>query len=379
MPNVLRQAGPHPYWYVRYRVRVLDQKTKKFKREEKWHRLGYCDEMTKRQAERDRDQIVAQVNNQVFTAQSQILLADFARIYEAKHMTTLALGPRKKYESLLKNHILPEFGGRRMCDLGNEAVQAFLNRTRDAGLSWWTRNDIKAIISGLYTKASDWHYWSGKNPTSRTTLGPRRIARKKYGLTDEQIVTLINSLSGSVQLAVATAVSTAMRASELSGLKWGSVDLQDGKVYVQESFYRGEVGETKTPESHRSLSLGLLLPIFRRVKPSNASPDDYVFQIGGKPLDDRSVLRQFIRPAAKALGFHFPGFGWRTFRRLNLTAIQGPGGVNVFEAMAQAGHTKPETTMKYTLTDASHREDAVREVQRRWLPEELCGNSAGMQ
>ena len=54
------------------------------------------------------------------------------------------------------------------------------------------------------------------------------------------------------------------------------------------------------------------------------------------------MLRQFIRPVAKEQGIYFKGFGWRTFRRLNITALQAPGGVNVFEAMAQAGHTKPE-------------------------------------
>jgi hypothetical protein len=75
-----------------------------------------------------------------------------------------------------------------------------------------------------------------------------------------------------------------------------------------------------------------------------AEPEDYVFQIEGRPIDDRSVLRRYPRPTAKRLGLFFPGFGWRTFRRLNITALQqGPEAVNVFEAMAQAGHTEPET------------------------------------
>src|SRR5437868_15271013 len=47
MPKVLRQKGPRPYWYVRYRVKVLVSKNQ-IKRQEKWHRLGYCDEMNKR-------------------------------------------------------------------------------------------------------------------------------------------------------------------------------------------------------------------------------------------------------------------------------------------------------------------------------------------
>ena len=50
-PSVLRQEGPRPYWYIRYRRKVLVSKNR-IKREEKWHRLGYCDDITKRQAER---------------------------------------------------------------------------------------------------------------------------------------------------------------------------------------------------------------------------------------------------------------------------------------------------------------------------------------
>ena len=118
---------------------------------------------------------------------------------------------------------------------------------------------------------------------------------------------------------------------------------------------------------------------FRDAKPADAGPDDHVFLINGKPADDRAGLRQFIRPVAKQQGIYFKAFGWRTFRRMNLTALQAPGGVNVFEAMAQAGHTKPETTMGYMLLDVSRREKAVLDIQQRWLPESMCGNNAGME
>jgi len=63
---------------------------------------------------------------------------------------------------------------------------------------------------------------------------------------------------------------------------------------------------------------------------------------------------------------------------MNLTALQAPGGVNVFEAMAQAGHT-PETTMGYMLLDVSRCEKTVLGIQQRWLPESMCGNNAGME
>lgn len=373
MPNVLRQDGPRPYWYVRTRVRILNQETGEFERREKWQDLGPCDEITQRQAERLRDEIVGRMNNQVFKLKEQLLFSSFVKIYETQHMPTLA-DRGEKYGSLLKNHILPAFTGKRMCDIATEEVQVFLNQKQKEGLSWWTRNDLKGTVSGVYTKAIEWGYWSGKNPALHTSLGPKKTRRKKYGLTDEQIVALINALPPVIQLMVATDVSTGMRISELSGLRWGSVDLERGVVTVQETFFRGEEGETKTEESHRSLSLGMLTPSFAKIRPIGARPDAYVFLIDGKPIDDRDALRRYIRPVVEELGLYFEGFGWRTFRRLNITAIQeGPDAVNVFEAMAQAGHTRPETTMLYTLHQSTRRDNAVIRIQNRWLPENCAG------
>ena len=56
-----------------------------------------------------------------------------------------------------------------------------------------------------------------------------------------------------------------------------------------------------------------------------------------------------------------------------LPVDNGPDGVNVFEAMRQAGHTKPETTMKYTLVQSERCEKAVLGLQRRWLPAPYAG------
>ena len=368
------EETPYPYYFIRYRVRVLNHETALFERKEKRHHLGRCDEISQRQAERLRDQVMERVNGQVFDLRSQILVRDFVKMYEQRHVPSLALGPRKKYESLLRNHIVPAVGDFRLCDLGAADVQDFLNRKKTENLSWWTRNDLKGIISGVFTKAVEWGYWNGKNPTEGTSLGPRSTKRKKYGWSDEQIVQYIAELPQVIQLMIATLVTTGMRESELAGLKWGSVDLERGVIRVQETYYRGECGETKTEESQRELWLGALRETFAAQKPTDAGSNDYVFTLNGAPIDDRAVLRRYLRPAAQRLGLYFSGFGWRTFRRLNITGLQhGPNAVNVFEAMAQAGHTKPETTMKYTLLQSAGRQKAISDMQRRWLPTNCAG------
>jgi len=126
MPSVQRQEGPRPYWYIRYRVKVLVGKNQ-IARREKWHTLGHCDEMGKREALRLRDEIMRGVNRQVYTIQSHIPFGDFVEIYKQEHIPTLSAGARAKNLTLLSRHIVPALGAKKLCDVDTETVQALLN------------------------------------------------------------------------------------------------------------------------------------------------------------------------------------------------------------------------------------------------------------
>jgi integrase len=365
MPNVLRHDGSQPYWYIRYRQKVLVGKNR-IERKEVWHRLGDCDQITKRQAMRLRDEVMRDVNREVYTVQSQIQFGDFVEIYRKQHIPLLAAGAQAKYRSLLERHILPAFRSVKLCDMDTEAIQEFLNVKRTEGLAWSTRSDLKNVVSGIFSKADDWDYWSGRNPVRRTSIGRQRAKRQKRILSDEQLRLLLAGLPDPVRLMVETAVSTGMRVSEILGLRWGCVDLTRGLVRVEERYYRGDVDLPKTQRSRRTLPLGLLVEAYRQRKPIGSVDDRYVFQRDGEPLDDRAVLQNIIRPLAEKLGFYFEGFGWHSFRRQNLTLIQEEG-ASAFEAMAQAGHSRPTMTSEYTIVGLERREQAVLKLQQRLL------------
>jgi len=370
MPSVLQHDGPRPYWYIRYRQKVLIGKDQ-LERKEIWHPLGYCDEMTKREAMRLREQVLHQVNNQVYTIHSQIPFEEFVKMYSEHHLVTLAPGGRKRDLSLLKNHILPAFRGRRLCEVGTQEIQALLNTKDTDGFSYWTRKAMHAILGSLFTKADDWSYWNGsRNPVLRVRVGRKRLKRKRRILDDEQLRALLAGLPPEIGLMVRTAVSTGMRVSEIIGLKWRAVDLEHGLVHVQERYYRGDTDEPKTDKSRRPLPLGYLTQDFRELRAlalaehAKFSGHEYVFHKDGKPFDDREILRDIIRPVAERLGFYFEGFGWHSFRRQNITLIQEEG-ATPFEAMEQAGHTRSTMTSLYTVVALTRREQAVERVQER--------------
>jgi integrase len=321
--------------------------------------------MNKREALRLRDEVLREVNNEVYTIQSHIPFTDFVEIYKRQHTVSLEPGGQKRDLSLLRNHIVPAFGSMKLCDIGTEEVQAFLNAMQSKGLSWWTRKDSRAVISSIFTKADDWGYREGRNPTRRTSLGRKKMKRERRILRDEHFQLLLAALPNDVRLMIETAVSTGMRVSEILGLKWRNVDLERGWIRVEERYYRGDLGEPKTEKSKRMLPLGYLVEKFKELKSTATSGGDrYVFERDGNPMDDRGLLRNVIRPAAERLGFYFEGFGWHSFRRQNITVLQEEG-ATAFEAMAQAGHSRVSMTEEYTIVGLDRREQAVRRLQER--------------
>ena len=63
--------------------------------------------------------------------------------------------------------------------------------------------------------------------------------------------------------------------------------------------------------------------------------------------DDRDILQHFLRPAAVALEFHWPGFGFHSLRREAVTAIGSAAGLG--QAMNMAGHSTMDMSLLYTL------------------------------
>jgi integrase len=307
-PSVLRQKGPRPYWYIRYRVKILVGKNH-IQRKERWDQLGYCDQMSKREARRLCDEIMRGVNREVYTIQSQIPFENFVDKYKREHIPTLSAGAQAKYSGLLARHILPAFGAMKLCDIDTETVQVFLNARKEEDCAWWTPSDLKNLLSSIFTKAEDWGYWDGRNPTRRTVIGRKQWKRERRILTDDEFRLLLATLPPFVQRMVMTAVSTGMRVSEILALKWHSVDLELGVISVTERYYRGDTDQPKSERARRKLPLGCLLEAYRRHKADDAKTDGYVFEKDGNPLDDRAILKDFIRPAAKRLGFYFVGFG----------------------------------------------------------------------
>lgn len=331
--------------------------------------LGFCDEMTTRQAKAQKQQIMATINAGRFVLQSQVPFADVVERYLETHVPTLGSAARERYPLQIKNHILPTFKGARMCDITQQTVQQWINAK--AELSWWTRSDLRGILSGIFTKAKEWRLFEGENPCHGVSLGRKKDKRAKHIPAKDDLEKFLAAIpenclisEGGAGLIVITAVVSGLRVSEVLGLTPADVDAKGETLRVERRWRRGDEDEPKTEASRRVRQIGCLAAELEEYAATNdRKRHEYIFlRNDGRPLDDRDLQRDVFRPAAEAVGIYHEGFGMHVFRRLNVTWRQTIGGATPTEAQKQAGHTSLDMTMLYTQTEEEREREQVSKI-----------------
>ena len=368
MPSVKKTAASKPQWYIRPWVDLLTNEGK-LHRQPKRIYLGPVAEMGKRQAQAKRNQIMATINRADYVIQSQIRFSDFLDQYIEAHVLkedNLAASTRQKYLTHIRNHIRPAFGDLMLCEIDTKRIDAWLEVKTKAGLSWATRTDLRNILSNVFTKADDWGYWQDRNPVQRVTVGRKRAVREKRKLTDEKQRLLLNTLPGDVRDIIEMALFFTLRISEILGLQGKHLDFTARMVRVRQRYYRGDLDEVKNQRAVRDIPMGYLVEKLRRK--CTGDPERFVFSVKtkyGECRDDRDINRHFLRPAAKALGIYYRGFGFHAFRREAITALSADS--DPFQALRTAGHTKVDMSLLYTLTDSERQKKAIKQHQERIL------------
>ena len=331
--------------------------------------LGFCDEITVRQAKAHKQQIMATINAGRFVLQSQVPFSEVVQRYLQTHVPTLGSAARERYPLQINNHVLPAFKAVRMCDITQQAVQQWLNGKLD--LSWWTRSDLRGILSGIFTKAKEWRLFEGENPCHGVSLGRKKDKRAKHIPAKDDLEKFLAAIpenclisEDGARLIVITAVVSGLRVSEVLGLVPSDVDAKAETLRVERRWRRGDEDEPKTEASRRVRQIGCLAGELTEYACSQErGKHQYVFlRKDGRPLDDRDLQRDVFRPAAEAAGIYFEGFGMHVFRRLNVTWRQTIGGATPTEAQKQAGHTSLDMTMLYTQTETERERDQVARI-----------------
>ncbi|MEN6603727.1 MAG: tyrosine-type recombinase/integrase [Bryobacteraceae bacterium] len=372
----VRRDVKRPFYFIRPYVPLVTEHG--IQRRQRKTQLGFCDEMTMRQARAAKQQVMALINAGKFLLQSQIRFDAVVQKFLDARVPQLAAPTQAKYRGCIKNYIRPAFRNMRMCDIDPPTVTAWLNHAAEpvtliqsddmikkSGLGWWARQDLRNVLSAIFTKATEWRLWEGRNPCEGVDVSRRREKREKKIPQKEQLDRFLAALSDTAictvaqaRLMVLVAVVAGLRVSEVLGLKPSDIDGVKETLEIRRRWHRGDIDVPKSEASKRVRQIGPLAGDLLRLAHGIKS-DEFLFaRSDGNPPDDRDLQQHVFRPAAKAVGIYFQGFGMHTFRRLNISWRQEVG-ATPFEAMRAAGHASPSTTWLYTITDQERERQQV--------------------
>ena len=380
-----RQDRGTRYWFFRYRVdEVLPDGSVKTKR--KFHTIGPSRgdrALTRRRAEVERDRVLAGLNTPTTRSEAavaanqpidpaMIIFGKLAELWRRDYVERevggkplIAVSTRSKYTSHLENHILPRWKDTRLCEFRTKEIVDWLQTT---GASWYAMDDLRNIMSGVFTKAIEWEILpdSYANPMRRVRLPPKWSMREKRILTEDETVAVLARLEDPYLLINETCISSGARISEVLGLQLRHLNLFEGTISIEQRNWHQNIDKPKTQKSKRKLAIGSLTSRYQSwiAGLAHQHPDAWVFPQAGdatKPMWD-STVRVELHAAAAAEGCDFPGLGPHSFRRANITWRQEVGGSSI-EASKIAGHASVRMTEEYTVVQLKRQEELTRRIQ----------------
>jgi integrase len=265
------------------------------------------------------------------------------------------------YESLLRAHVLPQFGDQLLTDISTEQIERWAWGIRCAPA---TRAKLIACIGGIYHRARK--VWGITYDPVDDVERPTIRASFDIDVYSPAEVRLLVGAAASEQDAAIflTAAFTGLRLGELVALRWRDVDLTGCALRVRASWSGNEMTVPKTGRV-RSVPLApevSLVPAWRQPRDARPALDDLVFPgVDGGYLD-RSALRRRFRKAQAAAGLRPLRF--HDLRHTFATTMIGR--TSIRRVQEWMGHSDLHSTMRYL--HYTPRDDDARLVAEAFAP-----------
>ena len=185
----------------------------------------------------------------------KLSFADFSREWLA---TTGHLKPktREGYESILRTHLLPEFGDQQLAKVRPVEVGQFFSRLAAGGMSVSRMRQTKNVIKQIFDEAVQNGYLA-RTPIEAIRL-PRPQRREMNILSPSQVSLLASNVPERYEALIFLLAYGGLRWGEVAALRRGRFNVLRGRVEVMEavSEVNGVLhfGSTKTHQS-RSVTL----------------------------------------------------------------------------------------------------------------------------
>ena len=287
---------------------------------------------------------------------------------------SLAKGTADNYRGLLENHISPVIGTLGLSEITSGKILDVYNTIRLKGVSKFPLDGVKRILSGAFEYAVAKDYLTS-DPMDGLKL-PKSIKQtvEKSVFTPHEIWMMAETLpsTGDRRLPFLIAAHTGMRESEIAGLTWNDVDMENQVIRVGEQLhcngaeacygltknhvvryipFRGSLAEIlkKTKSSKDKMSSGARYVPIRladgRVSYSADSGSGKMLDMVCSKADGRCLSAWDFKAISTIIKRQFdPEFSFHTLRHSHAT-IALDSGAEIKAVADRLGHKDIRTTL----------------------------------
>jgi len=269
------------------------------------------------------------------------------------------------YLDYFRCQILPKWGDTFLEDLKSVAVEKWF---RSLDLAPASKAKIRNHMSALFTHCIRHELYSKLNPIASVRQSAVRQREPDVLALDELKAILENIESPIVHLMVLTAAASALRRSELRGLKWVDLDFQRLWFNLQRGIVGKDVTHMKTTASRKGVPmLPELAEVLQKWRAETPYPrdTDWIFAspytAGKRPYWAESALQDHIRPAVRKAGID-KRVGWHTIRH-SFATLLGQNGFDVKVVQELLRHASSRITQDvYQQGSADAKRSALTQV-----------------
>ena len=229
------------------------------------------------------------------------------------------------YKKLWASHLQGHFGTRTLAEYRTADGYKYLESlTKSLGRN--SLQHVRSLASGIFTRAVNLGMID-VNPWSAVRLQESRAPEPTVAYTLDQTIAILKALSGRIDAALVFSLAAflGLRPSEIAGLRWE--DVTEEQIHIRQAVVRGMAGDTKTPQSQRTLPLiepvRSLITAYR--EQCAGISEGWLFTgRTGQPVKMESFIKHAIMPAVRKAGL--PWYGLYAARRAcatNLVALTG--------------------------------------------------------
>jgi integrase len=347
------------------------------RRKKKRHVLGPAS-MGAREAEKVRDEVLRPLNQGLVNIGSATKFADYVEsVYQPVVLPTKAKSTQDRAMSVYENYLGPAFGEVCLRDITPLSVQRYVSGMAGWNLSQESKDKVRDVLSSILGSAVEYTLLV-KNPVAGVRLPcPKSGKRSKPYIAQPEFDRLLKLVVEPYATMIFVALYTGLRVSELIGLHWRNVRVEQNKIAIEERYCRGDWGAPKSQASNATIEVNrAVTERIQRLKTltvevragravrrypavKSGGPDDLVFQSvrKGGPMRDNNILARHIKPAARAIGQ--PWINWQVLRR-SFAMLLKKNGADLKDAQGLMRHSRASTTLDvYMQFDSASQREVV--------------------